>query len=103
MENLATQCCGNQEGVYGRIVYQPPQQPSTGQPQPQQVGGEEEEEEAAEGLEDEEKEMRCRGRVRPHADDKGPTSEKQVFNCGECRPHDSDWEEPLVKRIRHLR
>jgi hypothetical protein len=39
----------------------------------------EEEEDKAEGLEDEDKEMRCQGQRRPHAEDeedKGPTSEK---------------------------
>jgi hypothetical protein len=25
-----------------------------------------------------------------------------VFNRGECSQHDPDWEEPLLKRIRHL-
>jgi hypothetical protein len=51
--------------------------------------------------------MQRRGQLRAHADDKdgeeGPTSEKQVFNRGECRQQDADWEEPLLKRIRHLR
>jgi hypothetical protein len=56
----------------------PPQQPSIMQPLQPQVDREEEEDKA-EGLEDEDKEMRCQGQRRPHAEDeedKGPTSEK---------------------------
>jgi hypothetical protein len=45
--------------------------------------------------------------LRPHADDEdgqdGPTEEKRVYNRGERREHDTEWEEPLLKRIRHLK
>jgi hypothetical protein len=27
---------------------------------------------------------------------------KRVFNRGECRQHNTNWEEPLLKRIKHL-
>jgi hypothetical protein len=50
--------------------------------------------------------MLRRGTLRPHGDDKGdqdgPTEEKRVFNRGERREHDDEWEEQLLKRIKHL-
>jgi hypothetical protein len=58
-------------------------------------------------IEDEDELMQRRGQLRAHAEDEdgedGPSSEKQVFNRGECRQHDDNWEEPLLKRIKHLR
>jgi hypothetical protein len=49
--------------------------------------------------------MLRRGLLRPNADDEdgqdGPTEEKR--NRGEPRDHDTKWEEPLLKRIRHLK
>jgi hypothetical protein len=51
--------------------------------------------------------MLQRGTLRPHGDDEegqdGPTEEKRVFNRGERRKHDDEWEEPLLKRIKHLK
>jgi hypothetical protein len=51
--------------------------------------------------------MLRRGTLRPHGDDEegqdGPTEEKRVFNRGERREHDDEWEEPLLKRIKHLK
>jgi hypothetical protein len=68
---------------------------STGQAQQQQA------------LEDEEESMQRQGQLRAHAEDEdgqdGPSAEKQVFNKGERRQQDADWEEPLLKRIKHLR
>jgi hypothetical protein len=73
----------------------PPACESTGQDQEEQA------------LEDEDKLMLRRGTLRPHGDDEegqdGPTKEKRVFNRGEWRKHDEEWEEPLVKRIKHLK
>jgi hypothetical protein len=47
-----------------------------------------------------------RGTVRSHGDDDededGPTEEKRVFNRGERREHEDEWEEPLLKRIRNV-
>jgi hypothetical protein len=51
--------------------------------------------------------MLRRGLLRPQADDEdgheGPTEEKRVYNRGERREHDAEWEEPLLKRIWHLK
>jgi hypothetical protein len=51
--------------------------------------------------------MLRRGILRPHGNDEegqdGPTEEKRVFNRGEQREHDDEWEEPLLKRIKHLK
>jgi hypothetical protein len=51
--------------------------------------------------------MLRRGQLRAHAEDEdgqdGPSAEKQVFNRGERREHDAKWEEPLLKRIKHLK
>jgi hypothetical protein len=51
--------------------------------------------------------MLRRGILRPHGDDMegqdGPTEEKRVYNRGERREHDDEWEEPLLKRIKHLK
>jgi hypothetical protein len=51
--------------------------------------------------------MLRRGLLKPHANNEdgqdGPTEEKRVYNRGECREHDAEWEEPLLKRIRHLK
>jgi hypothetical protein len=73
----------------------PPARQSTGQDQEQQ------------GLEDEDELMLRRGMLRPHGDDEdgqdGLTEEKRVYNRGERREHDTEWEEPLLKRIRHLK
>jgi hypothetical protein len=73
----------------------PPARESTGQDQEQQ------------GLEEEDELMLRRGMLRPHAIDEdgqdGPTEEKRVYNRGERREHDAEWEEPLLKRIRHLK
>jgi hypothetical protein len=73
----------------------PPARESTEQDQEQQ------------GLEEEDKLMLRQGLLRPHADDEdgqdGPTEEKRVYNRGERREHDAEWEEPLIKRIRHLK
>jgi hypothetical protein len=73
----------------------PPACKSTGQDQEQQ------------GLEDEDELMLRREILRPHSDDEdgqdGPTEEKRVYNRGERREHDAKWEEPLLKRIRHLK
>jgi hypothetical protein len=58
-------------------------------------------------LEDEDKLMLRRGTLRPHGDDEegqdSPTEEKPVFNRGKRREHDDEWEEPLLKRIKHLK
>jgi hypothetical protein len=74
---------------------QPPARESTGQAQQQQA------------LEDEDKSMQRRGQLQAHAEDEdrqdGLSVEKRVFNRGERREHDVDWEEPLLKRIKHLR
>jgi hypothetical protein len=68
---------------------------STGQDQEQQ------------GLEDEDKLMLRRGLLQPHADDEdgqdGPTEKKRVYNRGERHEYDAEWEEPLLKQIRHLK
>jgi hypothetical protein len=73
----------------------PPARKSTGQDQEQR------------GLEDEDELMLRRGMLRPHGNDEdgqgGPTEEKRVYNRGERRKHDAEWEEPLLKRIRHLK
>jgi hypothetical protein len=59
------------------------------------------------GLEDEDELMLRRGTLRPHGEDEegqeGPTEEKRVYNRGERRKHDDEWEKPLLKRIKHLR
>jgi hypothetical protein len=72
----------------------PPARESTGQDQEGQA------------LEDKDELMARRGRLRPHGNDEedqdGPTEEKRVFNRGERREHDDEWEEPLLKRIKHL-
>jgi hypothetical protein len=51
--------------------------------------------------------MSRRGMLRPHGDDEdgqdGPTEEKRVYNRGERRKYDAEWEEPLLKWIRHLK
>jgi hypothetical protein len=51
--------------------------------------------------------MLQRGTLQQHGDDEegrdGPTEEKRVFNRGEQREHDYEWEEPLLKRIKHLK
>jgi hypothetical protein len=51
--------------------------------------------------------MLRRGILRPHGNDEegqdGLTKEKCVFNRGERRKHDDEWEEPLLKRIKHLK
>jgi hypothetical protein len=51
--------------------------------------------------------MLRRGTLRPHGNDEegqdGPTEEKRVFNRGERREHDDEWEEPLLRRIKHLK
>jgi hypothetical protein len=51
--------------------------------------------------------MLRRGMLRPHSNDEdgqdGPTEEKRVYNRGERPKHDAKWEEPLLKRIRHLK
>jgi hypothetical protein len=51
--------------------------------------------------------MSRRSTLRPHGNDEegqdGPTEEKRVYNRGERREHDDKWEEPLLKRIKHLR
>jgi hypothetical protein len=51
--------------------------------------------------------MLRRGTLRPHGDDEEgqdrPTEEKRVFNRGKRREHDDEWEEPLLKRIKHLK
>jgi hypothetical protein len=51
--------------------------------------------------------MLRRGTLRPHGNDKegqeGPTEEKPVFNRGKWREHDDEWEEPLLKWIKHLK
>jgi hypothetical protein len=51
--------------------------------------------------------MLWRGQLRAHAEDEDgqdrPSSEKRVFNRGERREHDAEWEEPLLKRIKHLK
>jgi hypothetical protein len=51
--------------------------------------------------------MLRRGMLRPHGNDEdgqdGPTEEKRLYNRGERREHDAEWEEPLLKRIRHLK
>jgi hypothetical protein len=74
----------------------PPAHESTGQAQTQQ-----------QALEDEDKLMQRRGQLRAQAEDEdgqdGPSAEKQLFNRGERREHDADWEEPLLKRIKHLK
>jgi hypothetical protein len=73
----------------------PPARESKGQDQEQQ------------SLEDEDELMLRRGMLRPHADDKdgqdGLTEEKRVYNRGESREHDAEWEELLLKQIRHLK
>jgi hypothetical protein len=73
----------------------PPARESTGLDQEQQ------------GLEDEDELMLRRGMLRPHGDDEegqdGPTEEKRVYNRVERREHDEEWEEPLLKRIKHLK
>jgi hypothetical protein len=73
----------------------PPARESTGQDQEQQ------------GLEDDDQLMLRRGLLRPHAEDKdgqdGPTEDKRVYNRGELCEHDAEWEEPLLKRIKHLK
>jgi hypothetical protein len=51
--------------------------------------------------------MLRRGMLRPHANNEegqdGPTEEKRVYNRGERCKHDAEWEEPLLKQIRHLK
>jgi hypothetical protein len=51
--------------------------------------------------------MQRRGQLRAHAEDEdgqdGPSAEKRLFNRGERREHDADWEEPPLKRIKHLK
>jgi hypothetical protein len=51
--------------------------------------------------------MLRRGTLRQHGNDEegqdGPTEEKRVLNRGEQREHDDKWEEPLLKRIKHLK
>jgi hypothetical protein len=51
--------------------------------------------------------MLRRGILRPHGDNEegqdGPTEERHVFNRSERREHDNKWEEPLLKRIKHLK
>jgi hypothetical protein len=51
--------------------------------------------------------MLRRGMLRPHGDNEegqdGPTEEKRVYNRCERRKHDDEWEEPLLKRIKHLK
>jgi hypothetical protein len=51
--------------------------------------------------------MLRRGQLRAHVEDEdrqdGPSAEKRVFNRGERREHDAEWEEPLLKRIKHLK
>jgi hypothetical protein len=51
--------------------------------------------------------MLRRGQLQAHAEDEdgqdGPSAEKQVFNRRERREHDAEWEEPLLKQIRHLK
>jgi hypothetical protein len=73
----------------------PPARESTGQDQEEQA------------REDKDELMLRRGTLQPHGDDKevqdGPTEEKRVFNRGERREHDDEWEEPLLKRIKHLK
>jgi hypothetical protein len=73
----------------------PPARKSTGQDQEEQA------------LEDEDELMLRRGTLRPHGDNEegqeGPTEEKRVFNRGERRKHDDEWEEPLLKQIKHLK
>jgi ribosomal protein L21E len=53
-------------------------------------------------LGDEDELMIRRGTVRSHGDDdeveEGPTEEKRVFNRGERREHEDEWEEPTLKR-----
>jgi hypothetical protein len=57
-------------------------------------------------LDDEDELMIRRGTVRSHGEDDededGPTEEKRVFNRGERRGHDDEWEEPLLKRIKNV-
>jgi hypothetical protein len=57
-------------------------------------------------LDDEDESMVRRGTVRSHDDDDevedGPTEEKRVFNRGERREHEDEWEEPTLKRIRKV-
>jgi hypothetical protein len=59
-----------------------------------------------EALEDEDELMARRGTLRPHGNDEededGPTEQKRVFNRGERREHDDEWEEPLLKRIKNV-
>jgi hypothetical protein len=51
--------------------------------------------------------MLRRGTLQPHGDDEegqdGPTEEKRVYNRGKRRKHDDEWEEPLLKQIKHLK
>jgi hypothetical protein len=51
--------------------------------------------------------MLRRGMLRPHGDDEegqdGLTEEKHVYNRGKRREHEDEWEEPLLKRIKHLK
>jgi hypothetical protein len=51
--------------------------------------------------------MLRRGMLGPHGDDEegqdGPTEEKRVYNTGKRREHGDEWEEPLLKRIKHLK
>jgi hypothetical protein len=51
--------------------------------------------------------MLRRGTLRPHGNDEegqdGPTEEKRVFNRGKRGEHDDEWEEPLLRRIKHLK
>jgi hypothetical protein len=51
--------------------------------------------------------MLLRGILRPHGNDEEgqdrPTKEKHVYNRGEQGEHDDEWEEPLLKPIKHLK
>jgi hypothetical protein len=51
--------------------------------------------------------MQRRGQLRAHVEDEDgqdrPSAEKQLFNKGERREQDADWEEPLIERIKHLK
>jgi hypothetical protein len=58
-------------------------------------------------LDDEDELMIRRGTVRSHGDDddevgEGPTEEKRVFNKGERREHEDEWEEPTLKRLKKV-
>jgi hypothetical protein len=59
------------------------------------------------GLEDKDKLMQRRGQLGANVEDEdgqdGPSAEKRLFNRGEPREHNANWEEPLLKRIKHLK